>query len=99
MGKKKLTLSAALEKAVSWVLEGDVLRLSFSDSFSENLLRRESAEVIQVFNEISGLQAKIEIAHIQKNNDTDFDEPREEDDQVALVQKVFRGEIVRGESR
>ncbi|ORC34600.1 hypothetical protein B4O97_11640 [Marispirochaeta aestuarii] len=99
MRKKKLTLSAALEKAVSWVLEGDVLRLSFSDSFSENLLRRESAEVIQVFNEISGLQARLEIVHIQENSDTDYEEPREEDDQVALVQKVFRGEIVRGESR
>jgi DNA polymerase-3 subunit gamma/tau len=99
MGKKKLTLSAALEKAVSWVLDGDVLRLSFSDSFSENLLRRESSEVIQIFNEISGLQARLEIVHIQENSDSDFVEPGEEDDQVALVQKVFRGEIVRGESR
>jgi DNA polymerase III subunit gamma/tau len=99
MRKKKLTLSAALEKAVSWVLDGDVLRLSFSDSFSANLLRREGADVIQVFNDISGLQARLEIEHVQENNEAESDDTREEDDQVSLVQKVFRGEIVRGESR
>ena len=97
-GKKKLTLAAALRKAVGWVLEGTVLHLAFADSFSANLLRREGNEVLQLFNELAGIQATLEVDLIQAQTENEEDFPQEEDDQVALVQKVFRGEIVRGGS-
>ena len=98
MGKKKLTLAAALEKAVSWQLDSNVLRLGFSDSFSANLLRKEGAEVIQLFNEIAGVQATLEVELEQVKEETREPSAVVEDDQVAMVQKVFRGEIVRGGS-
>ena len=68
MRKKKLTLAAALEKAVSWVLEGGTLRLAFADTFSENLLRREGGEVLQLLYEVSGIQARLEVELTQAQN-------------------------------
>ncbi len=98
MGKKKLTLAAALKKAVSWVLEDSILALGFEDSFSANLLRKEGAEVVQLLNELAGTQATVKVELIQPRTEVELEVPQEEDDQVAMVQKVFRGEIVRGGS-
>ncbi len=96
MRKKKLTLAAALEKAKSWILEGEYLYLVFNDLFSANLLRREGAELTQLFAEISGRTVNLEIELLQSEPEQTEVETGDDDDQVAMVQKVFRGEIVQG---
>ena len=98
MRKKKLTLAAALEKSVSWVLEGEVLKLAFADSFSSNLVRREESEVLNLFSALSGLSARLQVEQVQAAEESESEELPGEDEQVALVQKVFRGEIIRGGS-
>lgn len=98
MRKKKLTLAAALEKAKSWILEGETLRLVFNDLFSANLLRKEGSELTQLFAEFSGRRVGLEVELIQNEPEPTEVESGDEDDQVAMVQKVFRGEIVQGGS-
>ena len=80
------------------MLEGETLRLSFADTFSENLLRREGGEVLQLLWEVSGIQARLEVQLTQAQNQVEESLSPEDDDQVALVQKVFRGEIIQGGS-
>lgn len=92
--KKKLALSSALEKAVSWKLEGDTLQILFDSTFSASFVRQDIGEVTEKARELLARPVKV-TAEVRENGVQGQDALT--DEQVELVKKVFRGQIVKGE--
>ncbi len=92
--KQKLALSSALEKATSWNVEEEALTLVFRDTYSANLVRQEVPLVRQKIREITGNDTELNITLEEKSSP---EQQEKEDDQITLVKKVFRGEIIQGE--
>jgi hypothetical protein len=92
--KKKLALSSALEKAVSWKLEGDTLRILFDSSFSASFVRQDIAEVTEKARELLARPVKV-TAEVRESDTQGQDAGT--DEQVELVKRVFRGQVVKGE--
>ena len=95
--KRKLTLSSALEKALRWSHEGEELFLFFSNDFTAGIVREERVFLSDKILEISGHKLKL---NIQISAEEERPEGRASgmDEPVETVKKVFRGEIIQGES-
>ncbi len=92
--KSKLNLSSALEKAVSWALSTDTLTITFTNGFQATLVKEEISVVAEKVAEILGRPVRVAVA----TTDGD-DEPDAEgavDENVELVKKIFRGEVIQG---
>ncbi len=94
--KKKLTLASSLEKAKEWNLIGNELVITFSNAYCANMVKQDIQEVTQKAQEI--LQQSV-VIRISINEDMVSQHCEEEklDDQVEMVKKLFRGQIVQGE--
>ncbi|HUX22210.1 MAG TPA: hypothetical protein VMW69_13290, partial [Spirochaetia bacterium] len=92
--KSKLNLSSALEKAVSWTLAGDILTISFTNSFQATLVREEISVVAEKVLEVLGRNVKIAVA--TADGSTIEGPDRHADENVELVKKIFRGEVIQG---
>lgn len=91
--KTKLTLASTLEKALDWrINEGD-LTITFNNGFSAKLVKDELATVVSALHEVSGKQLKVSIETAEEETSA----PQKQDDErVALVKKIFRGEVIQG---
>ncbi len=85
----KLALSTALEKAVRWHDDGTVLSLAFENAYPANVVKTEARELQRIIREVTGrsLQVKVRVESGSQGG-----EPL--DDQVEMVRRVFRGEII-----
>ncbi|MDR1316807.1 MAG: DNA polymerase III subunit gamma/tau [Spirochaetales bacterium] len=95
--KKKLTLGSNLEKAGLWRVTGDTLHLFFDTKFAADFVIGDLASVAQQIEQVLGRKLKIEV---KVNRDETAEETKEKEDaavdeQVKMVQKVFRGEIIK----
>ncbi len=91
--KYKLSLASALEKAVSWKLNGSLLELVFDSTYSANFVKTDIMAVKETIQEI--LQKSIDIVVTVSENNSGG--PSGVDDSVEMVKRVFRGEVVRGD--
>ncbi len=91
--KNKLALSSALEKAVSWNLAGSVLELTFDSTYSGNAVKSDLSSVRERVSEVldESIEIKILIVNPENSGNSDVDE------NIELVKRVFRGEIVNGD--
>ena len=81
------------QKAVGWKLSGTTLKLSFDSTYSANAVQGDLPVITKKVSEI--LDQKIEIkvgitSSSQSNN-------KAVDEDIELVKRVFRGEIIKGE--
>ncbi len=91
--KNKLALSSALEKAVSWSLKGSILQLTFDSTYSGNAVKSDLKSVREKTSEVLDESIDIEISIINPDRDGNSDL----DENIELVKRVFRGEIVNGD--
>jgi DNA polymerase III subunit gamma/tau len=88
--KHKLSLSSALEKVKEWTLEAGVLRLVFTSTYPASVVRQEHDLMKEQLGEY--FQQRIELK-IDVETETEQEENLSDD--VKLVKKVFRGEIIK----
>ena len=91
--KNKLALSSALEKAVSWKLLGTTLQLIFASTYSGNAVKGDLLSIKEKVSEVLDKNIDIEVSIInpEQGGTSDVDED------IKLVQRVFRGEIINGD--
>ncbi len=95
--REKLALAASLSKAISWGLQGQELALEYreQDRFSGEHVLKERETVLRhaaaVFEVEGPLRLKV---HFQENRSAGQEQASQ---QVEMVKKIFRGEIVEGE--
>jgi DNA polymerase-3 subunit gamma/tau len=88
--KKRLTLGSVLEKALSWKLAEGELWLEFDSVYNGNVVRQEAGLIEEVIQETLGAPVKLKVS-VRPAPDANDEATNE---QVELVKKVFRGEVV-----
>ncbi len=91
--RKKLSLGTNLEKATAWAKGEGVLHLVFPTAYPAQAVTRERELVSDVVQEVLGYPLRLEIRLDQEQAEPEEDDVPED---VALVRRVFRGEIVSG---
>ncbi len=89
--KYKLSLASALEKAVSWKLNGSLLELVFDSTYSANFVKTDILAVKETIQEMLQIQVDIVVTVLDNNSDENVD------DSVEMVKRVFRGEVIKGD--
>lgn len=93
----KLALSTSLSKALSMELNEGELRLVFRDGdrFSAEQVQKDKdivlAQAARAFGQDRPLRLRVEVAKPERGSEGGGS------DQVEIVKKIFRGEIVQGE--
>jgi len=93
--KQSPTLASTLGKVCTWKVEGDQLRLSCDSNYAMRKLKEDVAILKEKVSEVLGTRLEIKV-EVQDTSLTAEEEHQSRDDQVELVKKVFRGEIVDG---
>ncbi len=91
--KYKLSLASALEKAVSWKLNGSLLELVFDSTYSANFVKTDILAVKETIQEMLQIQVDIVVTVLDNNSD----DLGNVDDSVEMVKRVFRGEVIKGD--
>ncbi|MCF7915508.1 MAG: hypothetical protein K9L66_10110, partial [Spirochaetaceae bacterium] len=89
------TLASTLGKVCSWKVEGDQLRLSCDSNYAMRKLKEDVAVLKEKVSEVLGTRLEIKV-EVQDTSQTAEEKHHSRDEQVELVKKVFRGEIVDG---
>ena len=89
--KKKLSLSSALEKALSWESSGCELTITFSTNFPAKIVNQELQEIMKTVESVTGRKYRISVSVMETKQENTGPAP---DSQEELVKKVFRGEIL-----
>jgi DNA polymerase III subunit gamma/tau len=91
--KTKVALASALENTEEWNLLGDVISIGFSSPYAESFVRQEVGFIAKRTAEVTGVHYKIELK-LKMNGCEDSVEPEQNDSQVDVVKKMFRGTVV-----
>lgn len=92
--KNKLALSSALEKATSWKLQGTILKLTFDSTYLGNAVKGDILLVNEKASEVLDENITIEVIIVSPSSGGSSDRV---DEDLELVKRVFRGEVVNGE--
>ncbi|MBT3274893.1 MAG: DNA polymerase III subunit gamma/tau [Spirochaetales bacterium] len=95
--KKYLSLASSLEKVSAWRLEGDILILTCQSNYDAANIRREQQKMMESVSGALGRPYKIELESGLDSPDAGAEESDSEDeniDNVEMIRRVFRGEIV-----
>lgn len=90
--KQKPALGASLEKATGWELDEDSLTLVFANAFSARGVQQDRPFVEEVVQE--ALDEEVTVKVEVRNNEGTVEDPGASDENVEMVKKVFRGEII-----
>ena len=90
--KQKPALGAALEKATGWELDEESLTLVFGDAFSARGVQQDRSFVEEIVQE--ALDEEVSLKVEVRNNQGDDGGATPSDENVEMVKKVFRGEII-----
>lgn len=93
--KNKMALAANLTTVVRTELTGDTLSIYFPSAYAANSVREDIQTVAAVAQEIIGRKTTISI-QTEKPAAAQPKEEMKQDEQVELVKKVFKGEIIQG---
>ncbi len=91
--KIKLSLSSALEKAVSWNLKDSLLELVFDSTYPANFVKSDIQTIKETIRKVTGKNLEIMI----EVSDSAPGETGRTDNSVEIVKRVFRGEVVKGD--
>lgn len=92
--KKKMTLAANIRGAKRIEFSGQTITFVFDNSFASNSLRQDAASLAEKINEITG--SRYELDFVVESGDPET-ETGDHNEQVELVKRVFRGEVVEKE--
>ena len=85
----KVALASVLDKAVRWELDEAHVTIVFDGAYAANAVKQDITFVRDVVR--NALDEAVDVTVTVESNDG---EPREIDEKVELVRKVFRGEVV-----
>ena len=85
----KVALASVLDKAVRWELDDAHVTIVFDGAYAANAVKQDITFVRDVVR--NALDEAVNVTVTVESNDG---EPREIDEKVELVRKVFRGEVV-----
>jgi DNA polymerase III subunit gamma/tau len=93
----RLALSTALEKATRWSLADSELLIFFASAYPANAARGEEEVIRNAAADVLGkpVLVRIKVESAREESETDV---AEHDSQVEMVKRVFRGEIVDGQT-
>jgi len=91
--KSKLALSSALDSAIGWELDADTLTILFESGYTANKVREDVQTVLDAVQQCIGRKVKIVV---QVKGGTGSSERGPRDEQIELVKRVFRGEVIKG---
>ncbi len=96
--RKKPTLASALGKADSWIVEGNKYRIHYkqADRFSGEMVLKEKETLSKTAAEIIGHPVRFEVEYIE-NEGKEIGEDEVMTDQVDMVKKIFKGEVIQGD--
>jgi len=94
LGKNKLALSSALEKATSWKRNGNTIQLTFDSTYSGNAVKGDLLSIKAKVSEFLDTKIDIEVLIVSPSA---VKNSNEVDEDLELVKRVFRGEVVNGE--
>ncbi len=92
--KSKVALASVLSQVVKTELAENTLRIYFPSAYSANSAREDIQIVTQIVREVMEKKIDIDI-QIDKKSETSTTHA-EHDEQVEVVKKVFKGEIIQG---
>ena len=100
--RKKPTLASALERVSEWRLTAGLLHLVFEakDRFHAEIARKQREAVAAPLSERLGRTVRVKVEYRREaasGQEAESEADREGMDQVEMVRKVFKGEIVKGE--
>ncbi|MFP4302467.1 MAG: DNA polymerase III subunit gamma/tau [Spirochaetaceae bacterium] len=90
--KQKPALGAALEKATGWELDEESLTLVFGDAFSARGVQQERSFVEEIVQE--ALDEEVSLQVEVRGNEAQGGAQAASDENVEMVKKVFRGEVI-----
>lgn len=93
----RLALSTALEKAVRWSLTDSELFIVFGSAYPANAARGEEEVIRNAAADVLGKPVLVKIKVDENGNGEAESEQAVHGDQVDMVKRVFRGEIVDGD--
>lgn len=91
--KRKLALSSALEKALYWAYNDGKVKIGFSNAYNANFIKRDLPEIGKVLSEYAGRSIELEVG---VEEGASVKGSKENDEQLEIVKRVFRGEIIGG---
>ena len=99
--RKKPTLASALEKAKSWSIEGETLRLTFGekDRFSGEMVLKERDVLRGKVAEVAGRSLAVRVDFEARLEEASPGRDEKLESQLDAVKRVFKGEIVQGEDK
>ncbi len=93
----RLALSTALEKAIRWSLADSELFIVFGSAYPANVARGEEEVIRNAAADVLGKPVLVRIKVVEGGDDGPESEQTVHGDQVDMVKRVFRGEIVDGD--
>ena len=94
----RLALSSALEKAVRWSLADSELFIVFDSAYPANAARGEEEVIRNAAADVLGKPVLVRIKVEPGKNDAEAGSQADEhDNQIEVIKRVFRGEIVDGD--
>jgi len=85
------SLAAAMEKSEIWTIMGNTLNLTFNSPFESTFIEKECREIEGIIQKSLGWDIRINTIIKEKN---EVSQVEKQDEQVELVQNVFRGTII-----
>ncbi len=92
--KKKMTLAANIRGAKRIEFSEQTITFVFDNSFAANSLRQDSSSLAEKISEITGSRYKLDF--VVESGDSEV-ETGDHSEQVELVKRVFRGDVVQKE--
>ncbi len=93
--ERKLALGSVLERAIAWTMHEGALVIQFSNGYHARAVKQDNGLIRETLREVTGDNVPVKAAIV-----TDEQEEAEREshsEQVDLVKRVFRGEVVDGD--
>ena len=93
--EQKLALGSVLERAIAWTMHEGALVIQFSNGYHARTVKQDNGLIRETLREITGDDVTVKAAIV--TDDAEDAEQESHSEQVALVKRVFRGEVVDGD--
>lgn len=93
--ERKLALGSVLERSIAWTMHEGALILQFNNGYHARTVKQDNTLIREVIEDITGDSVPVKAAIIQ--NEQHDAEEAQHSEQVDLVKRVFRGEVVDGQ--
>ena len=93
--ERKLALGSVLERAIAWTMHEGALVIQFSNGYHARTVKQDNGLIREILREITGDDLPVKAAIV--TDEQEAAERESHSEQVDLVKRVFRGEVVDGD--